>query len=340
MRVNYDNMSANIKYLTKEKPMIAVVKDDAYNCGLLETVSACITSGVNWFMVTNINDALFIKNINQNLRVIVWNKLSTEDVIKIIGKDIDVLCHDFEYYKSNRKYLEQIKSLHLHINVGMNRFGVCDTHEILSLSKLNNVVGLCTHFSTADETDLSSYTKQVEFFSKVHNMIKKDKQFEIIHASNSASFTHGDKELDFTTHNRIGIMLYGYHPYSFDKNLLPTIFEEATIIDVKFIKKDTLIGYGLTNKAYKGSYIAIADKGYGSGIPKRRKEVTVTINKKQYSFASDISMSHMFLDVDQSVKIGDKVEIFGYKHRIDTVKQKLNMVNSELMCTLRRENDR
>ena len=48
-------------------------------------------------------------------------------------------------------------------------------------------------------------------------------------------------------------------------------------------------------------------------------------------------MDHMMVDVtDKNVKVGDIVEIFGDNIKIDDISKKLNTINNDILCMIKK----
>ena len=71
------------------------------------------------------------------------------------------------------------------------------------------------------------------------------------------------------------------------------------------------IGYGAGFKAEKDMIIAVLPIGYSNGIGKKNNGRYVLINSKKYYMVGQMAMNMMTIEIDNSVKINDKVLILG-----------------------------
>ena len=109
-----------------------------------------------------------------------------------------------------------------------------------------------------------------------------------------------------------------------DLNLKTAFTLYSNVMSIQKIKAGEFIGYGANYFADKDISVAIIPIGYADGVTKKYKNVY--INNKKYEIVAD-SMDMIMVSVDSSVKIKDKVEIFGDNISIKEA-SRLNGVNS------------
>lgn len=322
------------------KDIFLVVKNNAYNLGLMHVVQTAMRAGVTHFIVTDIESALQIRASHKDAYVLVMRALGIEEIELCKMHKLATIIPSFEWYQHFQADLSGI-DLHLKVNVGMNRFGISELSEyelILKHAQTNGyqLVGMCTHFPLADEADLTIHQEQVQFFAELYfTFIKQGHVFQYVHAENSATLMQEDCTLVFCNFSRIGILAYGYSPTTEQNWLKPALYCYATVLQIQTLLAGEHLGYGTVYKAEKAQKIAILDIGYGDGLIRRRKELPAYINGKAYPFAGNISMSHAYLIVDEDVNVGDKVEIFGTYTPIDHMMRSLSGVaNSEILAYL------
>ncbi|MEG0569822.1 MAG: alanine racemase [Erysipelotrichales bacterium] len=317
--VNYDHIVKNLEYLKNKyhKDNFLIIKNNAYNTGLEETINHCTQAGLNHFALTSLKEGIKAARANKNAYILIMNPLNKEEIKQAKEyKNIALSITSKEWYDLYKEDLKNIK-LHLKVNIGMNRFGLSDIDDINDiLSSNRNIEGLFTHFPVSDIDDLTIHNKQVDSFVKIYNKIINKEQLKYIHSQNSATLLLDDNRLSFCNFGRIGILGYGYSPTTFDSNLKPSIYLNAKVVAINKIKENEYIGYGLSNKMDKDKLIAICNIGYGDGLNKLRVHLPVYIKNKEYKVLA-VSMSHLIVEVDHNIKIDDIVEIYGDHIRID-----------------------
>lgn len=305
--------------------LIAVVKNNAYNFGLMEAVSAFYKVGVRTFATTSLSDCRKIRGKFSDVDIILLNPTYEFDILR--EENISATLPKINFLKENYENMGGI-NWHLEWAGKMRRSGARSFDEIVemlnfSLEKGLDIRGLWTHFSWADEFDLDeTYEKEVERWLDIVEKLKKIHRFSFIHSQNSASYVR-DGLLEGCTHVRLGIYLYGCHPFKLDEskvgknsierfeNIHHALTLSASVIAVNELDTGESIGYSSSFVAEKPTKVAVINVGYGDGILRNRaKKLEVVINSKRYELVS-LMMSHMVAVVDDKVGIGDMVLIYG-----------------------------
>ena len=118
-------------------------------------------------------------------------------------------------------------------------------------------------------------------------------------------------------------------------------YEKDTTVIEDFsleIKKGEFVGYGATYRARNDEYIATLPIGYADGIDLRNLGRYVYINSKPYEIIGSVCMGMISIRVDESVKLGDVVEIINEKinaqdiakHTVQTTYSVITNISYEL----------
>lgn len=341
IRIDYQAIGYNAKKIAQHtgKKIFAVVKNNAYNMGMKKVLDTLISAGVEHFAVASAEEALEIKKYRPNIYALQFNPADAEAIETARKHQIALSIAGMEWFTANMEHLQNIP-LHLKINVGMNRFGVAKLEEACKIveicrSKNLRLEGLFTHFAQAEENDLIEHRAQVEKFTSFYKELGKTHRFEYTHCENTASIVRLDERLSFCSHVRPGIMLFGYSSVApIPCWLLPSLFVSSQVVGIRDVAKGAHLGYGVGYTAQEDETIAVLPIGYGDGIMRIRKIAPVFINGAPYPIAGNISMSHTFVRVDASIKIGDHAELYGKNIRPDTIAGMGAAANSEQMAAL------
>ncbi len=324
----------NIKELKKcvgNKKICAMVKADAYGHGL-ENIAELIKDKVDFFGVSNINEALLLrKKFPDNKILIVGKTFSFEDCIK---NDISFIIDSYEHFKllinfyhnnfDANNFIPCI-NIHIKINSGMNRLGINsieDFKKIYKIAKSNNIniEGISTHFATAD-CDRFLLKKQVDEFIKYIREIPKDEN-PIINLGGSGVLLKSNESIlekfqfDMI---RVGIAMYGYCAKEISEKIMPILRIESKIIKIIDVKKGDYVGYSKGFRAEEDLKIGIVPLGYGDGIPRNlSNKISIQIISKdeflkkhinKCAVVGNICMDMLFVDLTKSnfVKELDKV---------------------------------
>ncbi|MDL2211537.1 alanine racemase [Erysipelotrichaceae bacterium OttesenSCG-928-M19] len=318
IEIKNENILKNLKYMKDNyhKEFIFVLKNNAYNTGLITTTKTCYQAGYRYFAVCTITEALQVREHAKEAFIFIMNPLDHEEILLAIENDFVINLSSKECFEKHQGILANAR-LHLKVNVGMNRFGFNDITEINDLINNNsNIEGLYTHFPVADLDDLTMHNQQVVFFAEIYEQITNKNQLKMIHAENSATALYQDERLAFCNYSKIGLLGYGTTPLKLIDELVPVFYVTTQIASLIEVLEDGYAGYGIKAKVTKGMKLAVCPIGYGDGLSKLRDVIPVIINDKEYQVLS-ITMSHLIIAVDNNVKVGDSVEVYGDRVKLD-----------------------
>ena len=320
-------------FARSRKRIFAVVKNNAYNLGMLEMVETLMASDVHHFAVAELYEAIEIKTNFPDSYVLVMNPTEDFETARRFGIALGV--SSLEWLALNSKQLQGIE-LHLKINVGMNRFGVSSLQEaeaVLALAQADSLdlTGLYTHFPLADEPD-ADHDGQVERFVAIADVLRKRHTFTYMHSENSATIVKHDPRLAFCNYVRPGIFLFGYSPIEKMDWLVPSLRMTTEVVEIREIGPGEHVGYGTNFTSTEPMRIAILPVGYGDGVVRGRAALPVHIKEKPYPVINKLFMSHTFVAVDRTVEVGDEVVLYGDGVEIDDITRTGAANNSEQMC--------
>lgn len=346
------NMS-EIKKISKNKDIIAVVKADAYGHGAVDLAPILLESGAKKFAVAVLTEALELRKNNVNIPIIILGYTPIEFATELLYQDIEQTVTSLEYAKELNEIAKEGKTtipIHIAIDTGMGRIGFLTNEksiqEIQQISEMSNlkIVGAFSHFATADEKDkeYSEYQKD-EFRKLVKELENRGVQLGEKHIYNSAAIVDFDDE-DFDA-VRPGIILYGYYPSNEVKKenikLKPALTLKSNVVHVKTLPKGKYISYGRKFVTEKESIIATLPIGYADGYTRLlTNKAKVIINGKLAPVVGSICMDQCMVDVTdiEDVKIGDEVILIGEsgdaKFNADDIADLLGTINYEIICMI------
>ncbi|WP_423189337.1 alanine racemase [Alkalibacterium sp. f15] len=318
LTLNEKRLVRQARLIQSKTDTIAVVKNDGYNHGLERVYRTFYEGGIRAFSTTVLSEAIQLRKWNSDIFILLLDPSTEFQLIK--EYDITLTVSSYAYYE---KYKDELKGLTIQLvfRNDLNRLGfdrIADMKHILDDKDLN-VNGIWTHFASADDFGVDRYQKEKE---KWQTVIKGLHAYlpglKYIHAQNSASFLR-DGPLPHHTHIRGGVILYGARPYyeGLDVSLAEQVVSiEANVIELTSVEGGQTIGYSADYQLEKDAKIAVCDIGYGNGLLKARKNFPVLINRKAYPIRS-IMMSHILIEVDDDVAIGDSVILYNDELRFD-----------------------
>ncbi|MFB9859823.1 alanine racemase [Salinicoccus siamensis] len=304
--------------------VIAVVKNNAYNHGLQFTVESFLEAGIKAFATTSMDEALTIRELSEEAMVFLMNPVQEIEVAR--EKDIHITLPSLQYYYDNKDRLSGVK-VHLEYAGLFNRSGFENAEDIKEVIRDVyfsdqepgiDIQGIWTHFGYADEIKMDHYELERSLWMDVLAEVSSTgHNFKYIHAQNSASYAR-DGLFTGHTHLRLGIALYGSRPYSLlsADDYVQSLSLKAPIIQIRRLTKGQKCGYGGVYEAKDDVHIAIVDIGYGDGILRKRADFDCMIGTRRFPIKA-LMMSHMIVEVDDIVEVGDEVVLYSNGMRID-----------------------
>ncbi|WP_067139008.1 alanine racemase [Oceanivirga salmonicida] len=323
LEVDLDKLEENIKKISEKvdkNKIMAVIKANAYGHGLEKVFEKLKSIGIDYFAVATLNEAMRLYNIDKFANILILGIVEKEKYKDIENTNIRISV-------SNEKELEYIlknklkNKIHIKFNTGMNRLGFTEnTLEIIDkYLKTLNIEGIFTH--------LSSIYSNTEYTENQINIFKEyTKKYDLKkHILSSAGLQKYYKEKDIVLdYVRVGIDLY--------TNVLGFY---ARVCNVYRLEKDEYIGYDMTYKAQKNSYIATISIGYADGYKRDfSNKGIVFIKGKEYKVVGNVCMDLIMVEVDENVNVGDIAELYGNNISIKKMAELIGTIDYELMSTI------
>ena len=360
--VNLDAIQSNIlnirKSLADNTKIMAVVKADAYGHGCLETANKLIESGVDYFAVACVDEALLLRRHGVKEPILILGSTAKERYNEVIDNNITQTIFDFESAKmlSEKAENKDIKAkVHIKIDTGMARLGFlygyddkdndATVEDILKIASLKGIdaEGIFTHFALADEPESDFTEKQfADFMDLIAKLEQNGVKFRYRHCCNSAAtleFPH--MHLDMV---RPGIILYGCYPSDKVKSkfeLTPAMQFRTRVTNVKKVAKGSPISYGGTFVTDKEMTVATIPVGYADGFPRTLGEnAKVIVKGKIVPVLGRICMDQCMIDVTSvnNINVSDEVTIFGKQGDssipVESVAEFSNTINYEILCSV------
>lgn len=312
-----DKNIENIKTLNSDKLFCAVVKANAYGLGIV-TIAKSIEDKIDYFAVARFDEAIVLRKNNIKKPIMLLGYVPYEHINDCIKYNIDIPIYDLEYAKKINDNIKEKLNVHIAIDTGHGRIGFRENEieQILKLKNLQNlnIIGIFSHFATADEDDPGFTNTQNEIFEKILGEVSSHFDFKYIHIANSAGAI---KFKNLGNMVRVGVSIYGIYPSSSIKDLslidLYQSFElKSQVSFVKNIEKDTPISYGRTFISDKKMKVATVPIGYADGFFRSFSNLgEVKIKDKLCRVLGRVCMDQIIVDASGlDVKIGDEVTIY------------------------------
>jgi alanine racemase len=313
------------------KPLCAVVKSDAYGHG--PVAAAALAGGATWLAVAAAQEAAELRRQGIEAPILVMGALTADELRAAVDANADVVAWTEEVAAAAPR-------VHVKLDTGMGRLGTKDRELALRLALRPNVVGLMTHFATADDLGDDLFGAQLGAFREFVEAVGRDEL--IVHAANSAAaLREPASHFDLV---RCGIAIYGMDPFGEDPaahGLEPALSLRSWVGAVRRFDPGDSAGYGRRWTASEPTWVATVPIGYGDGW---RRSLTnncdVLVRGRRHPLVGTVSMDNVTvaLGPDTDVAVGDEVVLIGAQgqERIlaEEVARRLDTINYEVTCAL------
>ncbi len=304
------------------KKIIAVVKSDAYGIGirymapLLENVDE-----VEYFAVASPDEGAILRSLGVRKKILVLGGVLKEEIETLLENNLIPVVSDMNHYK----LVKDLKiPFHVKFDTGMGRLGFTEPVKLEGM-----VEGIMSHFSTPTDRDFSM--AQVGAFKKI---VEAYKDIGVIHMESSAGLIYN---LDFTTHVRVGLAIYGEKPVrDYPINIKPSLTLKARVISVKDLPPGYSISYGRTYITRGHTKIGVVAFGYADGLMKSlSNKIKLVVESKNVPVIGNITMDMTVVDITGTdVKEGDWIYIVNEHQTFSHISRLAGTIPYEIMCNI------
>ena len=318
-----------VKKLVKKRPVIAVVKADAYGHGAVEVSKSLSRHGVSSLAVAFTNEAIELRETGINAPILVF--FDRGDVKQFFDFRLVPVIYSVNNamsFSREAKKRGSVIKIHVKVDTGMGRLGLSDKNVINDLIKISQMdglelTGLMSHFSEADLLDRSYATLQLKRFMDIREKASKILKRKIFsHIANSAAvLSFRDGYLDAV---RPGLMLYGYTPFSQHTanvpllkrekkrghKLIPAMRVVTRILCIRTMPSGSPISYGRTFITKRRSRIGVIPLGYADGYSRLFSNNTdVLVKGRRVPVVGRVCMDLMMVDLTDVTGVDENEEV-------------------------------
>jgi alanine racemase len=283
----------------------AVVKADAYGCGIERVVPVLKKVGCRTFFVADIAEGRRVRAAAPEAVIYVLNGLMPStapafadvNLRPVINSPTELAEWDTFIAANNWD-----GGAALHIDTGMNRLGLTPEEAVAIAPRIQSATHgfklLMSHFACAETPEHPMNDRQIRLFREIRILFRGVPSSL---ANSAGIFLGGTAHCDLV---RPGIALFGGNPIPGQKNAMRPVVElKGRITQVRQIKKGDTVGYGASWTAARPSRLAIVAVGYGDGYfrsaaaGKGKPPANVIIAGKPCPLVGRISMDLLAVDV-------------------------------------------
>jgi alanine racemase len=326
----------------------AVVKADAYGCGIEEVGNSLAHEGCKTFFVADLPEARRLRAALPRGDIYVLDGalpgsgpgFAEVNARPVIGSLVELA--EWDRFVAGSKWHGGAA---IHVDTGMNRLGMSAEEAIALAPRLqtenHGFTLLMSHLACAETPNHPLNEKQIRLFREIRV------QFRGLPASlaNSSGIFLGDSaHCDIV---RPGVALYGVNPTPGQPNpMLPVVSLQARVIQVRTVAKGETVGYGGVWTAKRMARIAIVAVGYADGYPRAASAADgaaggeAIVAGKRCPLAGRISMDLLAIDVSElaegDVRRGEYATLIGGDITVDDVAAYGGTIGYEVLTRLGR----
>ncbi|MFC1726435.1 alanine racemase, partial [candidate division KSB1 bacterium] len=317
LEIDLKNIDYNINTISKwvkDRPVMAVIKANAYGHGVVEVGKYLDKKGIHSLAVGKLAEALELRKAEVKCPVLNFGPYSKKDAEIIARENISqsVYNDNILYLNEAAKKLNRQAKVHIKIDTGLGRVGIpyhAAFEFVEKVSKLSNIKieGIFTTLTEDEEFD----SVQIERLIKICGDSEKNGiNVGLKHAASSAGvLSYPDAHLDLV---RPGITIYGHYPsdkeYDLKRiDLKPAMSLKTTVSCVKKLRKGDAVSYHRAFVAEKEEWVTTGAIGYSDAFPVNAPgNAHALINGKKYPLVALVTSNHISVKLgdDDSVKVG------------------------------------
>ena len=324
----------------------AVIKADAYGCGVDPVARALAAAGCKTFFVATVEEAraaraavpsatiYALDGIFQNCGD-AFARIDCKPVIGDLNElaEWDVFCRRSGWAGGAA----------IHIDTGMNRLGLTITEAQGIVPRINagdhGITLVMSHLACAEALNHPLNAKQLATFREIASL------FTGVPASLSNSsgiFLSPQFQFDLV---RPGAALYGINPTpEADNPMQPVVDLKARIVQIRNVERGDSVGYGGTWTARRPTRLAIVSAGYADGYFRAAgsndgtRGAEVVVAGKRCPIAGRVSMDLMAVDVTDleknAVRRGHMATLIGEGITVDELAHHFGTIGYEVLTGL------
>lgn len=341
IELNLDVLSRNIesvrKALAPPTQLIFVVKSNAYGHGLLPVACRAWDTGVRWFAVSRMDEALAVRGALAEAQVLVLGVIGPADAAEAARRNlIPVIVSERQAFSLAAALGREGLRLRCHVKIdtGMGRLGLPWQEAAATWARIArlpevDVAGVCSHFAAAQGEHAASADCQFERFEAViRQACAQGVSVGFRHTSNSgALLRRAAWDLDGV---RPGILLYGYAPGPDTRCLAasagarasarapvetrPFLHWKTRVLQVKTVPAGYPVSYDGTFVTPRQTCIATIDVGYADGYSRlHSNNGFVLAGGRRVPIAGRVTMNFTCVDLGPETTVieGDEVVLLG-----------------------------
>jgi alanine racemase len=327
IEINAANLGHNVQAistLAAKRPILAVIKNNAYGMGLIEAARLLEPfAPVGGLAVVKMAEAIALRDAGVKKPVLLMGPFDDANLAEIAGRNVMPMVYTPIGAAIDRiaARIQRPVRVHVCVDTGIGRVGVQHPQapaliRDLAGRKSVRIDGVMMTFSEDPELD----KEQIRRFDALAGEFAKQK-VALGHRHAASSYTLFQHPAAFYDMVRPGMAIYGvYSEQDFRKmgvlDLRPAMALRARVAYVKQIRAGESAGYSRAYVAKNDVWLATLPVGHADGWPRAAaKGARVRIGEGLYPVIASVSASHTIVEIgpEPRVKIGDVATMWDWQ---------------------------
>ncbi|MFI1015826.1 alanine racemase [Streptomyces sp. NPDC020965] len=306
----------------------AVVKANAYGHGAVLVAQAALDAGAKALCVATVGEGEELRRHHPGARIVVMGPVHPREVADAKASRLECMAYD----DASLRVLAREVSVHIKVNLGLNRWGFTQLPKALPSS----VVGLFGQFSHAHSDRRLTLKQLDEFTTHAESM-----PGGIRHVANScATLDLPSSHLDAV---RCGSSLLGLSlsaSASQRVDLQPALRWTSYLAQTRRLVPGEVVGYDATFAAKTPMLMGVVPVGYGDGFSGRLTGTTVLVGDEPAQVIGAVSSDAFAVALPMAAPVGTPVTLVGDGIRLEDHLAFAHMTNWELCTALPSDHQR
>jgi alanine racemase len=304
--------------------LMAVLKADAYGHGAIKVARTALNNGASSCAVASLNEAVRLRDSGIEAPILVLGYTPAWLARDALAHDISLTLYDADLARAFSRAAADLHCrarVHIKVDTGMGRLGLLPDQVIPFVQQIRGLPsleleGIFTHFSIADEEDLTYTRWQLRRFESVIDQLEQiGVTFRYIHCANSAALLRLPESRKNMV--RLGIFMYGLRPspaVELPAGVRPALVWKTSVAQVKMLPPGSYVSYGNRYQTKRVEKIAVIPVGYADGFRRApTRWESVLVRGQRAPIVGTVCMDQTMLSVDHiaNVRVGDEVVLIG-----------------------------
>ena len=318
---------AQIRRRVNNRPVMAVIKANAYGHGLVEVGKALEKQQISYLAVGKVQEALRLREGGVTTPILNFGPFARDEAEALVRHDIaqSVFTDEVVYLAGAARALNRTAAVHVKVDTGLGRVGVPHDRALAFVATVAStpgisMAGIFTPFSEEEDFDRVQLDRFVQVCEGAR---QRGLDVGLRHAASSAGvISFPEAYLDMV---RPGIAIYGQYPsvreYKARRiDLRPAMSLKTRVTYVKTLRPGDAVSYHRAFVAEQDTDVATISMGYSDGYPYQAAgKAEVIVQGRRWPAIALVTSNHMTLDVTgaSSLEIGQEAVLFGKQGEVE-----------------------